>query len=281
LNKPADRFEEAEADIKFKEGLFKLAQSKDGVSLEMAIKHITLNENIRDAIDHDDPEFRQLVDSIKEVGLLQFPVVTIDLDQGRVLCLAGHRRIEALRLLGKQTVKVVYRSLEERAVQKLAQLLENVSRKNLSTLELANGVGEIKQSEKYSAVRIAELMGKERKYVERLLKINRWSPDVKAFIRANPVKLNMKALFSVAARKMNDDEVLPILQKIVNPERKGAVAKPSAAPKLSKVSVSEYLESRGLSKKEREAILKFVAEMNLLPNDDTEKKGHGVPLPAE
>ncbi|MDQ3235525.1 MAG: ParB/RepB/Spo0J family partition protein, partial [Pseudobdellovibrionaceae bacterium] len=185
MSKALSRFEETEADIKFKEGLFKLAKSKDGVSLELPIKHITLDQNIRDKIDHNDPDFKQLVDSIKEVGLLQLPVVTVDLDQGKILCLGGHRRIEALRVLGNETVKVVYRCLEERSVQKLAQLMENVARQNLLPLELAKAVGDLKRSEKYSAVRLAELLGKERKYVERLLKIDRWPAEAKSLIRNN------------------------------------------------------------------------------------------------
>lgn len=276
MSKASSRFEETEADIKFKEGLFKLSKSQDGVSLEMAIKHITLDQNIRDAIDHNDPEFKQLVESIKEVGLLQLPVVTVDLDQGKILCLGGHRRIEALRTLGKESVKVVYRNLEDRPVQKLAQLMENVARQNLQPLELASAINEIKKAEKYTATRLAELLGKERKYIERLVKIDNWPAEAKAFVRANAGKFTLKNLFAIAARKIDDSEVLVALQKIANPERKGAEAKPTKAAKLTSDSVGEYIKSKQLSKREQEAILNFVREMNLLvvTNEDM---GHGVP----
>jgi ParB/RepB/Spo0J family partition protein len=276
LSKASTRFEETEADIKFKEGLFKLSKSQDGVSLEMAIKHITLDQNIRDAIDHNDPEFKQLVESIKEVGLLQLPVVTVDLDQGKILCLGGHRRIEALRTLGKESVKVVYRNLEDRPVQKLAQLMENVARQNLQPLELASAINDIKKAEKYTATRLAELLGKERKYIERLVKIDNWPAEAKAFVRANAGKFTLKNLFAIAARKIDDSEVLVALQKIASPERKGAEAKPTKATKLTSDSVGEYIKSKQLSKREQEAILNFVREMNLLviTNEDM---GHGVP----
>jgi ParB/RepB/Spo0J family partition protein len=276
LSKASNRFEETEADIKFKEGLFKLSKSQDGVSLELAIKHITLDQNIRDAIDHNDPEFKQLVESIKEVGLLQLPVVTVDLDQGKILCLGGHRRIEALRSLGKESVKVVYRNIEDRPVQKLAQLMENVARQNLQPLELASAINNIKKAEKYTATRLAELLGKERKYIERLVKIDNWPTEAKAFVRANPGKFTIKNLFAIAARKIDDSEVLAVLQKVAFPERKGAEAKPTKQAKLTSASVGEYIKSKQLSRKEQEAILNFVREMNLLLST-SEDMGHGVP----
>ena len=259
------RFEEAEAQIKFQNGLVKLSQSKDGISLDLPIKYITLDQNIREKIDFDSTEFKQLVESIKEVGLLQPPVVTADLNDGKILCLGGHRRIEALKFLGHETVKVIYRNLEEKSVQKLAQLIENVARQNLSPLELACTLAQVKSSERYSASRLAELVGKERKYVERMLKIDKWTTNAKELVRSNPDKLNLKVLFSIAGRSLNDDQILKELKtRLGIIERKGATAASKKRLQLTKSVISKYFLQHKIGKTEQEVILAFLGEFKML-----------------
>src|SRR5690349_10477606 len=74
----------------------------DGVRLN--ISDITPLRLVADAV-RLTPKYRQIVTSIREVGVIEPPIVSRDKgDTGRYLLLDGHLRIEALRELGEAEV---------------------------------------------------------------------------------------------------------------------------------------------------------------------------------
>lgn len=90
--------------------------------------------NPRTEIGANDPEMAELVASITSSGLLQPLLVTPD-----HLIVAGHRRAVACRLAGLTEVPVFVRDLDERT-QLEAMLAENIARRSLNPLEMAQGL---------------------------------------------------------------------------------------------------------------------------------------------
>jgi ParB family transcriptional regulator, chromosome partitioning protein len=101
---------------------------------EIPIDSITPNpKQPRTVFDED--ALAELVDSIKEVGLLQ-PVVVRPLDDGRYELVMGERRTRASQQAGLSTIPAIIRRTEEADLLRDA-LLENLHRAQLNPLEEA------------------------------------------------------------------------------------------------------------------------------------------------
>lgn len=85
-------------------------------------------------LDYDPIEVRALADSIEEYGLLQSIVVRRDGD--RYTLVAGHTRLEAFKLLGRDTIPANIIDVSDTEMAALA-LIENVQRSELHPLEVA------------------------------------------------------------------------------------------------------------------------------------------------
>lgn len=101
---------------------------------ELPVTAITPNpKQPRSVFDED--ALNELVESIKEVGLLQ-PVVVRPLDEGRYELVMGERRLRASQKAGLSTIPAIVRRTEEADLLRDA-LLENLHRAQLNPLEEA------------------------------------------------------------------------------------------------------------------------------------------------
>ena len=81
----------------------------------------------------DEEALAELAASIKEVGVLQPPVVR-DLGSGRYELIMGERRVRASKLAGLKTIPVIIRQSKDNEMLREA-LLENIHRSQLNPLE--------------------------------------------------------------------------------------------------------------------------------------------------
>jgi ParB/RepB/Spo0J family partition protein len=77
----------------------------------------------------DEEKFKELVESIRERGLLQPLVCREKIDRFELI--AGHRRYEAAKILGLPTVPIIVRNSSDEDVQ-FDQIIENLQREDLS-----------------------------------------------------------------------------------------------------------------------------------------------------
>ncbi len=84
-----------------------------------------------------------LAGSIREQGLMQPIVVHAD-DEGHHL-VAGHHRLEAFRLLGRETIPAVMLGAMTADEAKLAEVMENLGRNELIALDRCHHLYELKQ----------------------------------------------------------------------------------------------------------------------------------------
>ena len=116
-------------------------------------------------------ELRELVDSVREKGVLQ-PVLVRPTAEGYEL-VAGERRLRAAQAAGIESIPAVLRKLSDREALE-ATIVENVQRTDLNAIELAEGYHRLGHDFSLSQEEIAKRVGKDRVTVAntvRLLKL--------------------------------------------------------------------------------------------------------------
>lgn len=178
-------------------------------------EQIISNENIRRKIDKD-KEFEQLKLSISENGLMQNLVVEfrqVDSENYKLVCVAGHRRLSALRDLNYQKdipIKVI--SPKRQGATKSLALSENINRQNLHFIELADTYAML-ITEGMSEEAIAERFDKGVNTVKRYLKIAGWSDEVKDIIFDNKDTFGIKYIWdNFVVKKKTNGQILTALK---------------------------------------------------------------------
>lgn len=128
--------------------------------------------NVR-VIDEESDAFLNLVDSVREHGILQ-PLL-VGVDEGRVWLIAGERRYRAARAVGLDRVPVNYTS-EPPPEWRTLMLVENLQRDELTPWEEARGFQEL-QSLGLTIDRIAERVGVGKSHISTILKLIK-NPEV-------------------------------------------------------------------------------------------------------
>lgn len=115
-----------------------------------------------------------LAQSMDHVGLLQ-PVRVARTSDGRLLLRAGHRRLEAARLLGWETIPaVVYATDDDDALE--AMLIENGQRQDLDPLGEARIVGELLSLPGMTRDRVSMRLGRSVSWVAKRARLTNLAP---------------------------------------------------------------------------------------------------------
>ncbi len=166
---------------------------------------------------------KELVDSIKEAGIIQPVLVTPD-ENGYTL-VVGERRWRAAQILGLTKIPAVVKKIEPSQQLELA-LIENLQREDLNPIEVAAAYQKLIEISNLTHEEIAKKVGKDRSSVSNYLRLLKLPNEVKEMISEGKIDMgHARALLAI------DD---PELQK--------------------KMAVMVY--ERGLSVRELEKILK-------------------------
>lgn len=173
----------------------------------------------RESIDPKDPAFQALVESIRQHGLLQ-PVVVRQLKDGTLELIAGHRRWEALKLLGEDHAACwVLEATDDASA--ILTLVENTHREDLSFWEVSQHVGGYRDRSAaagriYSQVELAQLFRYSEPKISQLLKVYDRLPaklwqDTAAAEPAEMRVMTKEVLLGMAALDDEDDRVYRLL----------------------------------------------------------------------
>ncbi len=114
---------------------------------------------------------RDLSASIKEKGILQPLVVTVDDDDmDRYVLIAGERRLRASKLAGLEEVPVIVRQVPVQDRLELA-LIENIQRENLNAIEEAMAYDQLVAEFNLTQEEISKRVGKKRSTVANTLRL--------------------------------------------------------------------------------------------------------------
>jgi len=125
----------------------------------------------------DETALAELVESIREHGILQ-PLIVTRNEDGQYALVAGERRWRAARAAGLLTVPIVVKETTPRQRLELA-LVENIQRQDLSPLETALAYRQLIDEHGLTQEAVAERVGKNRATVANALRLLQLPPDAR------------------------------------------------------------------------------------------------------
>lgn len=198
-----------------------------GKTVTVRLENIVIEENVRREVDQTSPKFLQLVDSIREVGLLQNLVLQIcNGDKGEYLsCVSGQRRLLAARIAGLQKAMCLIK--EYQAADRVAiGLTENILREDLNCIDIAEGYAKLIENG-WSEEQIANHYERGTRTIHRYLIIASWPEDVKEMMREYPDVFSTRVIFNqFVSRGFKSNEEL---RAAVTAKIKTTIGKDSAA----------------------------------------------------
>jgi len=158
-------------------------------------------------ITFNEEELHDLAASIKEVGILQPPVVR-QLGNGKYELIMGERRLRASKLAGLTTIPVIVRETSDNELLREA-LLENIHRSQLNPLEEGAAYLNLLNDFGYTHEELAAKVGKSRPVITNTLRLLNLPPSVQRRVAAGV----LSAGHARALLAMTDDAEL---EKLAN-----------------------------------------------------------------
>lgn len=151
----------------------------EGSKNELSIDSIVINSN-QPRKKFDDDSLNELVESIKQYGILQ-PILVRKTDDNKYEIVAGERRYRSAKLAGLKTIPVLIKELDDEKSFNLS-IIENIQRENLNPLEEANAYQELIMKYNYTQQDISNKVGKSRSYIANLLRLLNLPDIVKRYL---------------------------------------------------------------------------------------------------
>ncbi len=146
-----------------------------------------------------DKELKELSDSIKENGIIQ-PLIVAEQD-GKLLLIAGERRLRAAKLAGLKQVPIVVKKVTKKETLVMA-IIENVQRSDLNCVEEALSYYQLMSEFELTQEEVAKKIGKERSTIANFLRILKLPREVIGMVQKEQLSFgHAKVLVSV-----KDDE---------------------------------------------------------------------------
>ena len=139
-----------------------------GTALEVDINLVVPNSK-QPRTYFDEDALNELAASIKEVGVMQPPVVR-EIGAGRFELIMGERRLRAAKLAGLKTIPVILRASKDNEMLREA-LLENIHRSQLNPLEEAAAYQNLLNDFGYTHDELASRVGKSRPVITNTLRL--------------------------------------------------------------------------------------------------------------
>lgn len=187
---------------------------------------IQLKNNIRHSIDEESSDFKQLCESIKTFGLMKNVVaelcVSKNEDSYQLICIAGHRRLTALKKLGlEERIPCLIKAYEDNnnGERVGAALSENLTREGLGCVDIANGYRELKKFG-WSDDDLVKHFEKNKKTIAQYLKLSELADDIKDTIRNHPEKLSARVIFrEVFAKNTTPGEIRKAINRKIETKK--------------------------------------------------------------
>lgn len=139
-----------------------------GTALEVDINSVQPNSK-QPRTYFDEEALKELAASIKEVGVMQPPVVR-KIGEDKYELIMGERRLRASKLAGLKTIPVILRASQDNEMLREA-LLENIHRSQLNPLEEAAAYQNLINDFEYTHDEVAHKIGKSRSLVTNTLRL--------------------------------------------------------------------------------------------------------------
>jgi ParB family chromosome partitioning protein len=229
----------------------------------------------------DEDQLTELALSIKEVGLLQPPVVR-SIGNGKYQLIMGERRFRAAKLAGLKSIPVIIRQTTDDQLLREA-LIENIHRSQLNPLEEGAAYQQLLNDFSYTHDELAAKLSKSRPAITNTMRLLNLPPSVQRKVAAGVISAgHARALLSLSDEKEIENlanrivaEGLTVraVEEIVSTG--GAKVKAGSirsgkiiAPKLKEISdqLSDHLDTRvsvELGKQKGKIVIEFATVEDL------------------
>ena len=181
--------------------------------------------------DFREDQLRELVDSIREHGIIQ-PLIVRRVN-GKYELIAGERRWRAAGELGLPDAPVIFREASDRDVLELA-LIENLQREDLNPIEEAQAYRRLADEFELRQEDIATRVGKSRAVIANSLRLLDLHPQVQSYVSQNRLSVgHAKVLLGLE----RTDEQLVLAE---------AVIRQAATVRTTEKLVADHLARQGL-----------------------------------
>ena len=223
----------------------------------------------------DEDQLTELALSIKEVGLLQPPVVR-SIGNGKYQLIMGERRFRAAKLAGLRSIPVIIRQTSDDQLLREA-LIENIHRSQLNPLEEGAAYQQLLNDFSYTHDELAVKLSKSRPAITNTMRLLNLPPSVQRKVAAGIISAgHARALLSLtdekeienlANRIVAEGLTVRAVEEIVATgaaKVKGGSVRSGKiiAPKLKEISdqLSDYLDTRvnvELGKQKGKIVIEF------------------------
>lgn len=188
---------------------------------------IGFENNVRHKVDEDSPDFEKLCESIKKYGLLKNVVaelkVSDDDNSYKLVCVAGHRRLTALKKLGLNNKIPCLIKQYDQADRVGAALSENLNREGLHCIDIANGYNHLLNHD-WSIEQISRHFEKDKKTIARFLKLAELPQDIKETLQNHNETFTSRVIFNeIIAKNKNPGDIRKAIDRKLtkkNPDKK-------------------------------------------------------------
>ena len=166
---------------------------------EIDVNNISANpKQPRNVFDED--QLTELALSIKEVGLLQPPVVR-SIGNGKYQLIMGERRFRAAKLAGLKSIPVIIRQTSDDQLLREA-LIENIHRSQLNPLEEGAAYQQLLNDFSYTHDELAVKLSKSRPAITNTMRLLNLPPSVQRKVAAGVISAgHARALLSLTDEK--------------------------------------------------------------------------------
>ena len=159
----------------------------------------------------DDSELSELAASIKEIGILQPPVVR-KVGENQYELIMGERRLRASKLAGLSRIPVIIRETSDNELLREA-LIENIHRSNLNALEEAAAYNQMLSDFGLTHDELAQRVGKSRPVITNTLRLLNLPPSVQKKLASGAISAgHARALLGLT----DPNEIERIANRIVS-----------------------------------------------------------------
>lgn len=200
----------------------------------------------------EDESFQELIRSIQEKGILQ-PIVVRKISEGLYECVAGERRLRAVKKLGLKTIPAIIKELSDEEAL-LISIMENLQRKDLNPLEVALAYKNLIEKFGYTQEEIAERVGKDRATVANFLRLLKLPKEIqedllkerltvghaKALLSLSEEDLQLKIRNIIVEKGLSVRETEKLVERLKREQEEEKIKK-SKEPDPDLLSLSEEL----------------------------------------
>ena len=178
--------------------------------LEVPIQNVKPNRRQPRSI-FDDEALQELAASIREIGILQPPVVR-RVGENEYELIMGERRLRAAKLAGLSTIPVIIRETSDNELLREA-LIENIHRSNLNSLEEAAAYNQMLSDFGFTHDELAKKIGKSRPVISNTLRLLNLPPSVQKKLTSGTLSMgHARALLGLS----DASEIERIANRIVS-----------------------------------------------------------------